>query len=153
MRYYIKEVKFNYESREVEVKLSNGSCVKICECCESWEQYNATTDEKWVSVGIAEIVNEWLHGGDESEEMSSEINNEIIAVATEWLKDNENAVFGRIDDFEVRREVAMGVMDWMRCPLRQADNKLYNEMQDALSEWCDDNEFDVDEFDLEQIVF
>lgn len=151
MRYYIKEVNFNYESREVEVKLSNGSCVKICECYESWEQYNATTEEKQICVGIADIVNEWLHGGEE--EPTWDVENEIVAVATEWLKDNDNAVFGRIDDFEVRRDVAMGVIDWMRCPLRQADNKLYNEMQDVLSEWCDENEFDVDEFDVENIIF
>ena len=35
---YIKNVEFKNDVREVWVTLSNGGCVKICACCESWEQ-------------------------------------------------------------------------------------------------------------------
>ena len=151
MKYYITRVEFKENVREVWVFLSNGGCVKICACCESWEQYNATTDEKSVSVGIADIVNGWLHG--ESVEPWDAINDEIVAVATEWIKENEDEVFGGIEDFECRRELAMSRMDRMRSPLRVVDSSLYNEMYDKLSEWCEDNNFDVDDFNVEDMVF
>lgn len=151
MKYYITRVEFKEDVREVWVFLSNGGCVKICECCESWEQYNATTEEKQVCVGIADIVNEWLHGGEE--EPTWDVENEIVAIATEWIKENEDDVFGDIEDFEVRRELAMSRMDKMRSPLRVVDSSLYDEMYDKLSEWCDENGFNVDEFDVENIIF
>ena len=151
MKYYITRVEFKENVREAWVTLSNGGCVKICACCESWEQYNATTDEKSVSVGIADIVNGWLHG--ESVEPWNAINDEIVAVATEWIKENEDEVFGGIEDFECRRELAMSRMDRMRSPLRFVDSSLYNEMYDKLSEWCEDNDFDVDNFNVEDMVF
>lgn len=148
---YIKNVEFKHDEREVWVTLSNGGRVKICACCESWEQYNATTDEKGVSVGIADIVNGWLHG--ESVESWDEIEKEIVAVATEWIKENEDEVFGGIEDFELRRELAMSRMDRMRSPLCVVDSSLYDEMYDKLSEWCEDNDFDVDDFNVEDMVF
>ena len=151
MKYYITRVEFKENVREVWVFLSNGGCVNICACCESWEQYNATTDEKSVSVGIADIVNGWLHG--ESVEPWDAINDEIVAVATEWIKENEDEVFGGIEDFECRRELAMSRMDRMRSPLRFVDSSLYNEMYDKLSEWCEDNDFDVDDFNVEDMAF
>lgn len=151
MKYYITRVEFKEDVREVWVFLSNGGCVKICACCESWEQYNATTEEKQVCVGIADIVNEWLHGGEE--EPTWDVENEIVAIATEWIKENEDEVFGGIEDFECRRELAMSRMDRMRSPLRFVDSSLYNEMYDKLSEWCDENGFNVDEFDVENIIF
>ena len=151
MKYYITKVEFKENIREVWVTLSNGGCVKICACCESWEQYNATTDEKSVSVGIADIVNGWLQG--ESVEPWDAINDEIVTVATEWIKENEDEVFGGIEDFEMRRELAMSRMDRMRSPLRVVDTSLYDEMYDKLSEWCEDNDFDVDDFNVEDMAF
>ena len=151
MKYYITKVEFKENIREVWVTLSNGGCVKICACCESWEQYNATTDEKSVSVGIADIVNGWLQG--ESVEPWDAINDEIVTVATEWIKENEDEVFGGIENFEMRRELAMSRMDRMRSPLRVVDTSLYDEMYDKLSEWCEDNDFDVDDFNVEDMAF
>ena len=148
---YIKNVEFKNDVREVWVTLSNGGCVKICACCESWEQYHATTDEKSVSVGIADIVNSWLHG--DSTEPWDEINGEIIESVTKWIKENDREVFGGIEDFELRRELAMSRMDRMRSPLRVVDSSLYDEMYDKLSEWCEENNFDVDDFNVEDIVF
>jgi hypothetical protein len=46
----------------IKVKLSNGAVVKIVPCYESWEQYNATLDEKRATIQIAEKFNDWLHG-------------------------------------------------------------------------------------------
>lgn len=38
-------------------------------------------------------------------------------------------------------------MDRMRCPLRMADEELFNDIADAVEEWCDDNEVCYDEVD------
>ena len=104
-----------------------------------------------MSVGIADIVNSWLHG--DSTEPWDEINGEIIESVTKWIKENDREVFGGIEDFELRRELAMSRMDRMRSPLRVVDSSLYDEMYDKLSEWCEENNFDVDDFNVEDIVF
>lgn len=151
--YYIKSVGFTTEDGErlVTATLSNNAVVKISPCYESWQQYNCTTNEMRTTVGIADIVNEWLHG--EAEEPESDVNNEIIAVAIAWLKENQSEVFGDIADYDSRSEHAMNVMDEMRCPLSVADNSLYNAMNDKLTDWCNDNDFDPDEFDPDSIIF
>lgn len=151
--YYIKSVDFTSEDGErlVTATLSNNAVVKISPCYESWEQYGCTLNEKRVTVGLADIVNEWLHGN--AEEPESDVNNEIIAVATEWLKENQSEVFGDIADYDSRSEHAMTVMDEMRCPLSTADNSLYNAMKDKLEDWCYDNDFDPDDFDPDNIIF
>lgn len=72
---YIKEIELTTDKageREVHVTLNNNSVVKICTCYESWEQYNATRNELYATVGIANLYNEWLHGGDEPDEYDVE---------------------------------------------------------------------------------
>jgi|GEM_PF-2409279 len=63
---YIKCICFVGQTRKnnrmIKVKLSNGAVVKIVPCYESWEQYNATLDEKRATIQIAEKFNDWLHG-------------------------------------------------------------------------------------------
>lgn len=61
---------------------------------------------------------------------------------------NELAAYVRnnIEDYEERLQLALKRMDLMRCPLRMADGSLYDEIVDAISEWCDDNEVSL-EFD------
>ena len=63
-------------------------------------------------------------------------------------KKKEIAAFVRdnIEDYEERLQLALKRMDRMRCPLRMADGSLYDEIVDAISEWCDDNEVSL-EFD------
>lgn len=69
--YKISDINLHYgesvDEREVHVTLDNGTIVKICACHESWEQYNATTDEDYATVDVAEYYNSWLHGDEEPE--------------------------------------------------------------------------------------
>ena len=67
---YIKQIELSDENgeREVVVTLNGNAQVRICPCCESWEQYGATTDEKYATVGIADLYNEWLHEGEKPDE-------------------------------------------------------------------------------------
>lgn len=61
---------------------------------------------------------------------------------------NEIAAYVRnnVEDYEERLQLALKRMDRMREPLRMADGSLYDEIVDAISEWCDDNEVSL-EFD------
>jgi hypothetical protein len=68
MKPYIQYLRFIGQKRKGErmlkVGLSNRSVVKIVSCYEGWEQFNATTEEKKLTVAIAEMFNDWLHGGE-----------------------------------------------------------------------------------------
>lgn len=68
MRPYVSSIQFvgqnRKNSRMVKVRLSNGTVVKIVPCCEGWEQYNATADDKKLTIPIADRFNDWLHGGE-----------------------------------------------------------------------------------------
>ena len=152
MKHYIKRIKFVYDKngREVHVTLENNSVVKICECCESWEQYGCCLDEKQTTVGIAELYNEWLHGGDEPDE--SDVMNEKTAIATEWIKENMSDVFGEIPNFDDRLSAALDKIEGNRSVLSVADRALYTKMYDALNDWCDDNDYDIDLFSVDNIV-
>jgi hypothetical protein len=78
MEYKITKIQFiheltknDIETREVIVTLDNDSQVHITACYESWEQWGATTDEKWCTVPLADRVNEWLHG--ETDEIPTDV--------------------------------------------------------------------------------
>lgn len=64
------------------------------------------------------------------------------------MKTKELAAFVRnnVEDYEERLQLALNRMGRMREPLRMADGSLYDEIVDAISEWCDDNEVSL-EFD------
>lgn len=49
-------------NREIIVTLSNDSEVHICACYESFQQWNGTIDELYITLPVAEGNNEWLHG-------------------------------------------------------------------------------------------
>ena len=59
---------------------------------------------------------------------------------------NEIAAYVRnnVDDYEERLQLALKRMDRMREPLRMAVNGLFDEIVDAISDWCDDNEVSLD---------
>lgn len=59
---------------------------------------------------------------------------------------NEIAAYVRnnVEDYEERLQLALKRMDRMREPLRMADNGLFDEIVDAISDWCDDNEVSLD---------
>lgn len=61
-----------------------------------------------------------------------------------------------IEDYELRVQLALGVMERMRCPLNMADAGLYDEMYDCACEWAEDNDYSVDlidGIDVEDILF
>lgn len=62
------------------------------------------------------------------------------------MKTKELSAYVRnnVEDYEERLQLALKRMDRMREPLRMADQELYDEIVDAISEWCDDNEVSVD---------
>ncbi|WP_296864593.1 hypothetical protein [uncultured Methanobrevibacter sp.] len=60
-------------------------------------------------------------------------------------------IIDNIDDFGKRYQKAITKMDRQRCPFRIADNVLYNEINDRISDWCSDNDEDEDDYDVEEI--
>lgn len=74
----------------------------------------------------------------------------------EQLKSVAAYCAANIEDYELRVQLALNVMDRMRCPLWMADERLDNEIRDCIEEWCDDNEVSIDFFDdidTEEIIF
>ena len=62
----------------------------------------------------------------------------------------------QIEDYELRVQIALGLMDRMRCPLRMADASLYDEMERCACEWAEDNDYSVDfieGIDVEEILW
>lgn len=60
-------------------------------------------------------------------------------------------VRNNVEFYEDRLQLALNKMDRMRCPLSFADQELYDDISNAIDEWCDDNE--VDEIDyLDEII-
>lgn len=58
------------KDRECNCTLNNGTKVHISSCYESWEQWGGTRNELYVTMPIAERINDWLHGvGDEPDEI------------------------------------------------------------------------------------
>lgn len=52
-----------------------------------------------------------------------------------------------IEDYELRVQLALKRMERNRCSLRMADSELFDEMVDAISDWCADNDFSIDFFE------
>lgn len=152
MKYYI----LNYAKAENEdgkwlkVFLNNGSVVTIVNCYESWQQVGATTEEKSTTVDFAQLFNDWLHGG--LPPMKEIINRKIAKIAEEWIKDNLYDVFGDIQHFSERFDLALDKINETHCSLSYINNELYLAMQDKLEEWCTENRFDIKYFDLNDIV-
>lgn len=71
----------------------------------------------------------------------------------DYVKEHLDEVFAEVEDLNYRVEKAMVTMDRMRCPLSHADRQLYDEMYNVLCDWCYDHDLDVDDFNLEDIVF
>lgn len=57
-----------------------------------------------------------------------------------------------IEDYDEKVSMAWGYIYRMRCPLWMAFPILYDEMLEVLSDYCEDNEIDIDEIDIEEII-
>lgn len=49
-------------------------------------------------------------------------------------------VRNNVEFFEERLQWALDKMDRTRCPLSFADEELFNDIVNAIEEWCDDHE-------------
>jgi hypothetical protein len=68
------------------------------------------------------------------------------------LKEIAAYVAEHIEDYEMKVHIALNRIDRMRCPLSMADPILYDEIEDAIKDWCDDNEFSYDDWDEDSCV-
>lgn len=58
-----------------------------------------------------------------------------------------------IEDYDERVDRALTLIDKWRAPLYQVDSSLYNAMMDMIDEWGEENEVDVEEVDIEELIF
>ena len=61
-----------------------------------------------------------------------------------------------IEDYDLRVQVALGLMDRMRCPLSMADASLYDQIEQYAGEWAEENGYALDFFegiDVDEILF
>lgn len=56
-------------------------------------------------------------------------------------------------NFEERVQIALAKIDHWRCPLSQADESLYDDIQNAIADCAADYEIDVEEIDPERIIW
>lgn len=70
------------------------------------------------------------------------------------MKTKEIAAYVRnnVEFFEDRLQLALNKIDRMRCPLHMADKELYNDIINAIEEWCDDNEVCYDEVNWDDAI-
>lgn len=61
-------------------------------------------------------------------------------------------VRNNVEFFEERLQLALNKMDLDRCPLRMADRSLYDDIINAIEDWCDDNEVCYDEVDWDDAL-
>lgn len=58
-----------------------------------------------------------------------------------------------IEDFSPRMKRAWKKIGQYRCPLSYADYELFSDMQDALEDYCEDNELNSEDYDIEEIIW
>lgn len=70
------------------------------------------------------------------------------------MKTKEIAAYVRnnVEFFEERLQLALDKMERMRCPLSFADQELYDDISNAIDDWCWDNEVNNEDWDYEDII-
>lgn len=61
-----------------------------------------------------------------------------------------------IHRYDDRVSIALDIISMDRCPLYMADSRLYDEMNEAILDWCDENEIpygEEEEIDPEDVIF
>lgn len=58
-----------------------------------------------------------------------------------------------IFEWKDRVRLALAKIDHWRCPLSQADTSLYNDILNAIEDCATDYEIDVDDIDVEEIIW
>lgn len=58
-----------------------------------------------------------------------------------------------IEDYELRAQVALGLMDRWRVPFSAADSSLCCEVEDCIAEYCEEYGVDAGSIDPEDVLF
>jgi len=58
-----------------------------------------------------------------------------------------------ISCFEEHESIALDKINRMRCPLSFADSELYERMEEAISEYCEENGLNAEDFDTEEVFW
>ena len=61
-------------------------------------------------------------------------------------------VRNNVEFFEERLQMALNKMERMRCPLSFADQELYDDISNAIDDWCWDNEVDNEDLDYDDLI-
>ena len=61
-------------------------------------------------------------------------------------------VRNNVEFYEERLQLALKRMDRMREPLRMADQELYDDISNAIDDWCWDNEVDGSDWDYQDLI-
>ena len=61
-------------------------------------------------------------------------------------------VRNNVEFFEDRLQMALNKMERMRCPLSFADQELYDDIINAIEDWCDDYEVCYDDVDWDEVI-
>lgn len=70
----------------------------------------------------------------------------------DYKKELAAYVRNNVEFFEERLQWALDKMDRTRCPLSFADEELFNDIVNAIEEWCDDHEVCYDEVDWDDVI-
>lgn len=73
-------------------------------------------------------------------------------MTTAMINEIGNYLRETVEDFDIRVEVALNIMDRMRCPFGYADSELFDECYDRIEEWCEENGIGVECIDIEEII-
>ena len=70
------------------------------------------------------------------------------------MKTKELAAYVRnnVEFFEERLQMALNKMERMRGPLSFADQELYDDISNAIDDWCLDNDVDGSDWDYEDLI-
>jgi len=68
------------------------------------------------------------------------------------IKEIAAYVRNNVEFFEERLQMALNKMERMRCPLSFADQELYDDISNAIDDWCWDNDIDNDDWDYEDLI-
>lgn len=71
--------------------------------------------------------------------------NKTISELAAYVRNN-------MEDYEPRQSLALKVIGRDRCGLKQSTPMLYNEIVDAICEWCDNNGVDCGDWDMDDVI-
>lgn len=77
----------------------------------------------------------------------------LMAIFYTTLKRISAYCVENIWDYEERLSHALHKMDYFRCPLKIADSGLYNDIQEAIDDYCQDYNLDSRQIDIEELIF